>query len=200
MSETIRADDRSLAPLPIRAHPLVLGIALFLASETMFFAAMFATFFDLRANHAAWPPPSIHLDAVDPGCGTLLLLMASVVMYFATKALEKRRIRAARWWTASAIVAAVGFCLLSVKDYLTNLSQGITLQTNAFTSIYYTMTGFHLLHVIVGIGVLGAMLLAMRSKAIRAYDRAGAEAMTYYWHFVFVVWIGIYTTVFLIGK
>ncbi len=200
MPDAVSADNRSLAPLPIRAHPIVLGIALFLASETMFFAAMFAAFFDLRANHRAWPPSSIHLDVLDPSGGTLLLFAASVVMYFSTKALEKNRISAARRWTLCAIVAAVGFCLLTVKDYAADIAKGITLQTNAFTSIYFTMTGFHLLHVIIGIGLLTAMLIAMPSKAIRAHDRAGAEAMTYYWHFVFVVWIGIYTSVFLIGK
>lgn len=198
--ETAAADDRSLAPLPIRAHPLVFGVALFLASELMFFAALFAAFYDLRANHAAWPPPSVHLDVADPSYGTFLLFAASVVMVFGSRAMEKRRIRAARWYTASAIIAAVGFCLLSVKDYLKDLGDGLTPSTNAFASIYFTMTGFHLLHVIVGIGVLVALLLAMRSPAVRAHDRAGAEAMTYYWHFVFIVWIGIYTSVFLIGK
>jgi heme/copper-type cytochrome/quinol oxidase subunit 3 len=61
------------------------------------------------------------------------------------------------------------------------------------------MTGFHLLHVIVGIGVLTALLIAMRSPALLANCRAGAEAMTYYWHFVFIVWLGIWSSVFLVG-
>ncbi|MGH7736259.1 MAG: cytochrome c oxidase subunit 3 [Candidatus Tyrphobacter sp.] len=194
------AEARSLAPLPIRAHPLVLGVVLFLASELMFFAALFAAFYDIRANHAVWPPAGVHLDIGEPSYGTFLLFVASLVMVFATRAMDKRRIRAARWYTTSAIIAAVGFCLLSVHGYLRYAADGLTLATSAYGSLLYTLTGFHLLHVIVGVGVLFALLVAMRSPAVTANNRAAAEAMTYYWHFVFIVWIGIYTTVFIVGK
>ncbi len=200
MQAHANADARSVAALPIRAHPLVLGVVLFLASELMFFAALFASYYDLRANHPAWPPPYAHLDVAEGSYGTFLLFFASVVMVAATRAMDKRRIRAARWYTVSAIIAAVGFCLLSVHGYLGYIGNGLTLQTNAYGSIFYALTGFHLLHVIVGIGVLVALLIAMRSPALRANHRAGAEAITYYWHFVFIVWIGIYTTIFIIGK
>jgi cytochrome c oxidase subunit III len=60
------------------------------------------------------------------------------------------------------------------------------------------MTGFHLLHVIAGIGVLSALLVGMGSRALLANQRAGAEAMTYYWHFVFVVWLGIFATIYFV--
>ena len=70
--------------------------------------------------------------------------------------------------------------------------------TNAYGSIYYALTGFHLLHVIAGIGILVALLVGMRSRALLANHRAGAEAMTYYWHFVFVVWLGIFATIYFV--
>ena len=186
---------RSLRPLPLRAHTLVLGVVLFLASELMFFAALFAAYYDLRANRAAWPPPTVHLKPWEAGYGTFLLLVASVVMVFATKAMDRGRIRAARWWTASAIVAAVGFVLESIHGYA---GDTFGLDTNAYGSIYYTMTGFHLLHVIVGIAILAALLVGIRSPALQANQRAGAEAMTYYWHFVLVVWLGIFATIYFV--
>lgn len=197
---TTAAVARSLVPLPIRAHPLVLGVVLFLASELMFFAALFAAYYQIRANHPAFPPSSAHLDVAEASYGTFLLFAASLVMVFATRAMDKGRIRAARWYTVSAIIAAAAFCLLSVHGYVTYVGDGLTISSSAFGSLFYALTGFHLIHVLVGIGILGALLVGMRSPALRANDRAGAEAMTYYWHFVFVVWIGIYTTVFLIGK
>jgi cytochrome c oxidase subunit III len=195
MATSANRSARSLAPLPIRAHPLVLGVVLFLASELMFFAALFASYYELRANGARWPPAMVHLDPYEGGGGTFLLFAASVVMVRATKAMDRGRFRAARWWTASAVVAAAGFVLLSIRGYAGN---DFGIATNSYGSIYYTMTGFHLLHVIAGIGVLSALLVGMGSRALLANQRAGAEAMTYYWHFVFVVWLGIFATIYFV--
>lgn len=195
MAAGVPRGARSTVPLAVRAHPLVLGVVLFLASELMFFAALFAAYYDLRATHAVWPPPAVRLDPIEGGFGTFLLFAASVVMVFATRAMDRARWRAARAWTASAIVAAAGFIVLSLHGYA---HSGIAIATNAYGSVYYTLTGFHLLHVTAGIGILVALLVGLRSPALRADRRAGAEAMTYYWHFVFVVWLGIYGTVYLI--
>ncbi|MBV9232698.1 MAG: heme-copper oxidase subunit III [Candidatus Eremiobacteraeota bacterium] len=186
---------RPLAPLPVRAHPLVLGVVLFLASELMFFAALFAAYYDLRANRSQWPPPYAHPNAIEGAIATLLLFAASLVMVLAGRAMDRDRLRAARWWTLSAIVAAVSFVAQSLRGYAHN---GFSVATDAYGSIYYTMTGFHLLHVIAGIGILAALFVGMRSRALTANRRAGSEAMTYYWHFVFVVWLGIFATIYLV--
>ncbi len=195
MSSNANGSARSLAPLPVRAHPVVLGVVVFLASEFMFFSGLFAAYYNLRANRAYWPPPMVHLDLVESTSGTFLLFFASVVMYFATKAMDRERMQAARWWTASAIVAAVGFVILSVHGYTDN---AFWPWTNAYGSVYYSMTGFHLLHVTVGIGILATLLIGMRSPALQVNQRAGAEAMVYYWHFVFIVWLGIWSTIYFV--
>ncbi len=195
MATSAKDSARSLAPLPIRAHPLVLGVVLFLASELMFFAALFAAYYELRANRAQWPPPMVQLKPIEAGYGTFLLFVASVVMVLATKAMDRQNMRAARWWTLCAIVAAIGFVLEAMHGYA-NDTFGIS--TNAYGSIYYAMTGFHLLHVIAGIGILTALLVGMRSRALQVNQRAGAEAMTYYWHFVFIVWVGIFATIYFV--
>ncbi len=181
--------------MPVRAHPVVLATVLFLASDLMFFAALFAAYYDLRANRAQWPPAGVHLDAVEATVGTLLLGISSVVMVLATRAMDRGANGAARWWTGTAIVAAASFVGLSLHGYAQN---GFTPATNSYGSIYYTLTGFHLLHVAIGIGILAALLIGMRSPALRSRHRQGAEAMTYYWHFVFIVWIGIWGSVYLI--
>lgn len=195
MNGTAKSGARSAASLPIRAHPLVLGTVLFLASELMFFAALFAAYFDLRANRAVWPPPPPHSDLLGSAIGTAALAIASLVMVAATRAMDRGRWTAATWWTASAIAGAVIFAGIALDGYA---HDPFTIATNAYGSIYMTITGFHLLHVLAGIGILAALAIGMRSPALRANRRAGAEAMTYYWHFVFIVWIGIWTTVDLI--
>ena len=161
----------------------------------MFFAALFAAYFDLRAGHARWPPPGVHLDVVEATVGTLLLLVSSLVMVLATRSMDKGAYLAARWWTGCAIIAAACFIALSIHGYSRNT---FTIATNSYGSIYYTLTGFHLLHVTAGIGILLALLIGMRSPTLRAYHRQSAEAMTYYWHFVFIVWIGIWGSVYMI--
>lgn len=195
MSSHANGSARPLASLPIRAHPLVLGVVVFLASEFMFFSGLFAAYYNLRANRANWPPSMVHLDLIESASGTFLLFFASVVMYFATKAMDRERMRAARWWTLSAIVAAVGFVLLSLHGYMDN---AFWPWTNAYGSVYYSMTGFHLLHVTVGVGILTTILVGMRSPALTVNQRAGAEAMVYYWHFVFIVWVGIWSTIYFV--
>jgi cytochrome c oxidase subunit III len=199
MQSKANAGTRSLAPLPVRAHPLVFGVVLFLASELMFFASLFAAFYDLRANHRVWPPASVHLDVIPASIGTVLLFLASAVMVLATKAMDRERFAAARWYTLGAIVAALGFSAIAIHSYADYMSDGFYISTSAYASIYWAMTGFHLLHVIVGIGVLTALLAGMRSPALLSNCRAGAEAMTYYWHFVFIVWLGIWSSIFLVG-
>lgn len=195
MAGSLGGSARSLRPLPVRAHPLVLGVVLFLSSELMFFAALFAAYYDLRANRANWPPPMVKLDTGESAFGTFLLFAASVVMVLATKAMDRGRFSAARAWTASAIVAAVGFVLIAFHGYA---GDHFSISTNAYGSIYYTMTGFHLLHVVAGIAILTALLAGMKSPALLANQRAGAEAMTYYWHFVFIVWLGIFGTIYFV--
>ena len=195
MAASANDGARSLTPLPVRAHPLVLGVVLFLASELMFFAALFAAYYDLRANRSQWPPPMVRLDTAEAASGTFLLFAASLVMILATRAMDRGRFAAARGWTASALVAAVGFVLVALHGYANDT---FTIATNAYGSIYYALTGFHLLHVLAGIGVLTALLVGMRSRALLVNQRAGAEAMTYYWHFVFIVWLGIFGTIYFV--
>ena len=108
---------RSLAPLPIRAHPLVLGTVLFLSSELMFFAALFAAYFDLREKATAWPPPGVRLDVAGSTVGTVLLFFASVAMIFASRAVDRGRFEASRWWTTTALAAALGFAVLALHGY-----------------------------------------------------------------------------------
>ena len=194
MSTRVSGDPRE-RPLPVRAHPVVFGTVLFLASELMFFAALFAAYYDLRANRGTWPPPNVRLDTLESGAGTALLLISSIVVVLATRAMDRRSYAAARYWIACGIVAAVGFVALALHGYSKNT---FTVATSAYGSIYYAMTGFHLAHVIAGIGILLALLFGMRSPALRAYHRQGVEAMTYYWHFVFIVWIGIWGTIYLV--
>lgn len=181
--------------LPIRAHPLVFGTVVFLASELMFFSALFASYYDLRNQATTWPPADVHLDLLDSSIGTFLLFLSSLVMFLMTRAMDRKNIRAAHGWLGVALVCAITFIGIGITGYAHNT---FTIASNAYGSLFYAMTGFHLLHVTVGVILLIALYVGLRSPALRANHRAGAEAMMYYWHFVFVVWLGIWGSIYLV--
>jgi len=182
-------------PLAIRAHPLVLGTVLFLASELMFFASLFAAFYTLRAQTRPWPPSGVHLDRLDASIGTGLLALSSLVTALASRALNRGNDRAAHGWLFAAASCAIGFVGISLSDYA---KSGFGIASHVYGTLYYTLTGFHLAHVAAGIALLLGLFFGMRSPALAADRRAGFEAISYYWHFVFVVWIGVFASIFVL--
>ncbi|HYK54715.1 MAG TPA: cytochrome c oxidase subunit 3 [Candidatus Eremiobacteraceae bacterium] len=188
-------DHHATSPLPFRAHPLVFGVVLFLASELMFFAGLFAAYFDLRSLATVWPPAGVRLDVVQSSAGTLLLAVSSASMFGMNAALDRQRFALARVWLGSAMACGIVFLGIALHGWSQNT---FTIASNAYGSLFYAMTGFHALHVAVGIALLGALFAGMRTPAFTADRRAGAEAVSYYWHFVFIVWLGIWGTIYLI--
>jgi cytochrome c oxidase subunit III len=185
--------QKRVRPVALRAHPLVFGVALFLASELMFFAGFFAAYFDLRSGSVAWPPPGVHLDTGLAALGTVLLAVSSGAAIGTTRALAANR--SAYGWLFLGIAAAIAFVAIALAGYQ---NDAFTIASNAYGSLYFSMTGFHLIHVAAGVVLLTALLWGLRSPAITANHRAAAEAIMYYWHFVFVVWLGIFGTIYLV--
>jgi cytochrome c oxidase subunit 3 len=164
----------------------------------MFFAALFASYYDLRNQavaNGAWPPADVHLDLLDSSIGTFLLFFSSVAMIFMTGAMDRRRMKAAYVWLLVATLCGVAFVAIGIDGYARNT---FTIASNAYGSLFYTMTGFHLLHVAAGVILLCGLFVGLRSPAMRANHRAGAEAIAYYWHFVFIVWLGLWGTIYLV--
>jgi len=112
-----------------------------------------------------------------------------------TRALDRRRSRAAHAWLAVGILAGIAFVGIALHGYTQNT---FSIASNAYGSLYYAMTGFHLLHVVAGIILLAGLFFGLRSRAMTANRRSGAQAISYYWHFVFIVWVGLYSAIYLI--
>ncbi len=184
-----------MRPLPLRAHPVVLGTVVFLASELMFFAALFATYYDLKSVSPVWPPPGVQFDQLGTAIGTFFLFLASAVMIPFIRALRKERLKAAYGWLYVSIIAGIGFLGFELRGWA---KEHYNMHTSAYASTVLTITGFHFLHVVVGVVLLTALFLGLRSPTFASDHYAGAEAISYYWHFVFIVWIGIYSTIYWI--
>jgi len=174
---------------------VILGTVIFLASELMFFSALFATYIDLKAYNKVWPPAYVHLDQHGMAVGTFMLFVASAVMLPFVRAVRARRTEPARAWLFTSIMGGIGFMAFELHGWA---NQGFGIGTGAYGSIFMTMTGFHFLHVAAGIVMLGMLYLGLRSPAFLSDERSGVEAISYYWHFVFIMWIGVYATLFLV--
>jgi|SRR5947209_7483542 len=179
----------------IRAHPLVFGTVVFLASESMLFAALLAAYFFLRGATGPWPPAGTDLDIAGMTLGTGLLALGSVTMTFAQNAATRRSRVLARALLVATIVCALGFLYLELHDWH---SANFWVNGTAYATIYYVLTGTHFAHVLAGVVLLAAVAIFLRTPAFTREHHAGVEAVAYYWHFVFAVWLALYATIFLI--
>ncbi|MGD0474723.1 MAG: cytochrome c oxidase subunit 3 [Candidatus Velthaea sp.] len=179
----------------IRAHPLVFGVVVFLASESMLFAGLLAAWYDLRGLSAQWMPRGTEIDFALATFGTVLLGLGSVTMGIAQVAAARRNRRLARAMLVLTLFCALGFAYTSLRDWsLANFH----VDSSAYGTLFYVLTGTHLAHVIAGAVLLLALTIFLGSPAFTRDRTAGVEAIAYYWHFVFVVWLALYATIYLL--
>ncbi len=179
----------------VRAHPLVFGVVVFLASESMLFAGLLAAWYDLRGTTAPWPPAGIQLDTAGATFGTILLGLGSVTMGIAQAAATKRHRALARAMLVLTLFCAIAFAYVALRGWS---QANFHVDTNAYGTLFYVLTGTHLAHVIAGAVLLTALSVFLRQPAFTRDRHAGVEAIAYYWHFVFVVWLALYATIYLV--
>jgi cytochrome c oxidase subunit 3 len=178
--------------LAVRGHALILGVILFLASELMFFAAWFAAYFDLRGRTEHWPPPDVRLDTAESTIGTVLLGLSSLLVFFAIREVQAGRAGRARVLLLGTLACAILFLAETAHGWSRN---AFTFATHAYGSVFYGMTAFHAAHVAAGVCMLAFLAAGVRAPGFRDAHGAGAEAIAYYWHFVFAVWVLIWATI-----
>jgi cytochrome c oxidase subunit 3 len=178
-----------------RVTPLAVGVIVWLASELMFFAGLFAAYYTLRADNAIWPPPGVDLDVLRALLSTVVLLASSATMHAATQAAEHgRRATALRWL---AVTFALGVVFL-VNLGLEWAGNDFTWTTDAYGSIYYLITGFHGLHLLVGLVLMIVAAAVVTGATAKVPFGPAFTATAYYWHFVDAVWLAVFATIFLV--
>jgi cytochrome c oxidase subunit 3 len=176
----------------------LLGMLLFIASEVMFFGGLFATYFNARAHVPAgtWgPPPGAHLDMPLAGALTAILVTSSFTMQFGVWAIRRGDAAKLRMWTAITLVLGVLFLMGQLFDY-SELGFGIA--DGVFGTTFYTLTGFHGAHVFGGVVGLTIILARALRGQFSSRNHVAVEAVSVYWHFVDVVWIAVFSTIYLL--
>jgi cytochrome c oxidase subunit 3 len=183
-----------------RPNMVSVGTIVWLSSELMFFAALFAMYFSIRASAAGlWETETEKLNLPYAFVFTFILVASSVTCQLGVFAAERGDVYGLRRWFALTFVMGLIFVLGQANEYRNLvLNEGIKINANGYGSMFYLTTGFHGLHVI---GGLLAFLFMMARSAMGRFTPAQATSaivVSYYWHFVDIVWIGLFATIYLI--
>ena len=187
------------------AHPTSTGLNsrkmlfwAFLGSECMFFGSLIATYLVYRGRDTVGPHPHDVLNIPFTSFSAFVLLMSSLTMVLALAAVQRGNPRGARIWLAATALLGMTFIGGQCYEFTHFFYDGLKLQTNLFGATFFVLTGFHGTHVTVGVIWLWSLfMMAVRGKLTteRALD---VEIAGLYWHFVDVVWIAIFTLIYLI--
>jgi heme/copper-type cytochrome/quinol oxidase subunit 3 len=170
----------------------------FLGSECMFFGSLIATYLVYRGRDAVGPHPHEILNIPFTSVSAFVLLMSSLTMVLALAAVQTGNARGSRIWLAATALLGMTFLAGQCYEFTEFVYEGLKLQTNLFGSTFFVLTGFHGTHVTVGVIWLWSLfMMAVRGRLPqeRALD---VEIAGLYWHFVDVVWVAIFTLVYLI--
>jgi cytochrome c oxidase subunit 3 len=187
-----------------RPNIVSVGTIVWLSSELMFFAGLFAMYFTVRSWHPGdWPMtlPSgehIKLSLAYATPFTVILVASSFTCQWGVFAAEKGDVFKLRRWFAITFIMGLIFVLGQANEYRMQVHDGNTISATGYGSVFFLTTGFHGLHVI---GGLIAFILYLARTALAKFTPAQATAaivVSYYWHFVDIVWIGLFAVIYLI--
>ncbi|HEV7470090.1 MAG: Cytochrome-c oxidase [Pseudonocardia sp.] len=183
-----------------RPNLVSIGTIVWLSSELMFFAGLFAIYFTARAqNVGEWPPPPTELNVPYALVVTIVLVASSFTCQFGVFAAERGDVFGLRRWYLLTLAMGTFFVLGQVNEYRNLVThEGLTLASNAYGTVFYMATGFHGLHVTGGLLAFVYLLIRTKLSKFTPAQATAAIVVSYYWHFVDVVWIGLFAVIYFI--
>ena len=174
-----------------------LGMWAFIGSESIFFASLISTYLIYKGRSVTGPSPQQILEVPLTSFSTFVLLMSSLLMVLALAALQRGAERASRRWLFGTAGLGLVFLAAQAYEFTHFYHEGLALQTNLFGQTFYTLDGFHGAHVTIGVLWILALAAASFAGKLPARRCLAVELCGIYWHFVDVVWIVIFTLVYL---
>jgi cytochrome c oxidase subunit 3 len=184
-----------------RPNMVAVGTIVWLSSELMFFAALFAMYFTIRSvqGSAVWKQGADMLNVPFSSTNTTVLVLSSITCQMGVFAAERGDVVKLRRWFILTFVMGAFFIGGQVYEYTNLVKDGLTISSSGYGSVFYLTTGFHGMHVTGGL--IGFLFVLGRTYAARRFtheQQVSAIVISYYWHFVDVVWIGLFSTIYLI--
>ena len=198
---TATAAPTEQLPAPSRPNLVSVGTIVWLSSELMFFAALFAMYFTVRqvsGGGANWPPPDVKLNVVFATINTIVLVSSSITCQLGVFAAERGDVRGLRKWFAITYLMGAFFVSGQIFEYTELFHEGLRLD-QPYGSVFFLPTGFHAAHVTGGL--IAFLLVLVSTYYAKRFDHTQATraiVVSYYWHFVDVVWIALFFTIYFL--
>ncbi|OYX89487.1 MAG: cytochrome o ubiquinol oxidase subunit III [Azorhizobium sp. 32-67-21] len=180
-------------------HSTALGFWIYLMSDCLIFAMLFATFGVLGGNYAAGPAPKDLFDLELVALNTAMLLFSSITYGFAMLAMEKGKIAQVQVWLGITGLFGLAFLCIELYEFHHMIHVGAPPQRSAFLSAFFTLVGTHGLHVTFGLIWLVTMMVQVGYRGLIPANRRRLMCLSMFWHFLDVIWIGVFTFVYLMG-
>ncbi|PRX23733.1 cytochrome c oxidase subunit 3 [Actinoplanes italicus] len=194
---TAAAIDKSRIHSLTRPNMVSVGTIVWLSSELMFFAALFAMYFSIRAAAPEiWEKNTEHLNIPYATTFTVILVLSSVTCQLGVFAAEKGDVFALRRWFTITFVMGLIFVLGQVNEYVTLVHHGVKINADGYGSMFYLTTGFHGLHVTGGLIAFIIYMIRTTMGRFTPAQATSAIVVSYYWHFVDVVWIALFAMIY----
>jgi cytochrome o ubiquinol oxidase subunit 3 len=177
----------------------MLGFWLYLMSDCLVFAVLFATFGVLGRNYAAGPSGADLFDLRLVALNTAMLLASSLTYGFAMLAMDKGRQRAMQRWLVVTGLFGLAFLAVELYEFAHLVREGATPMRSAFLSAFFTLVGTHGLHVTFGLIWLTVLIVQVSQRGLIVDNRRRLMCLSLFWHFLDVIWIGVFTFVYLMG-
>ena len=177
----------------------MLGFWIYLMSDCLIFAILFAVYGVLGTNYAAGPAPKDLFDLSLVAVNTTMLLLSSITYGFAMLAMEKNRVAATQVWLGVTGLFGLAFLGIELYEFAHMIHEGATPQRSGFLSAFFTLVGTHGLHVTFGIIWLVTLMIQVGQRGLIAANRRRLMCLSMFWHFLDVIWIGVFTFVYLMG-
>ncbi len=184
-------------------HPengTLLGFWLYLMSDCLIFACLFATYAVLGHSYAAGPSGKDLFDLPLVAVNTSLLLLSSITYGFAMLTMQQKQMRATLIWLAVTGVLGAGFVTLELTEFAHLIQEGAGPQRSAFLSSFFTLVGTHGLHVTCGLIWLVTLMVQLGMHGFSEANQRRLQCLSMFWHFLDVIWIGVFTFVYLMGS
>ncbi|WP_166242772.1 cytochrome c oxidase subunit 3 [Paenibacillus turpanensis] len=179
----------------------VLGFWLFLGGETVLFGTLFAAYISLRQQINGGPSGAELFDLRLVAIATLLLLTSSLTSVFAIQAMHIQKSAAKiQLWLGVTVLLGLAFLGLEIYEFMHYVHEGHKFNTSAFSTSFYSLVGFHGAHVAFGILWITLIILQLSKKGLTVVTAPKVYVASLYWHFIDVVWVFIFTVVYLMGK
>ena len=178
-----------------------LGVWVWLASECAFFASLIGTYLSLHSHYAPGPSAAQLFDLKLTGVATFVLLSSSLTMGLAVEAQQRGQTGRLRGLLAVTALLGLVFVGMQAIEFTTYVHKGLTPTVSAFGSSFFTLVGFHGMHVSFGVAwIVSLLIYTFRKRDFGPADTWRIEIASLYWYFVDVVWVVLFTVVYLMGK